>query len=133
MSLAPDERRTLARIEDSLSRSDPRLAIWLTTFTLPARLRLMVSCNRAVTRSTHLGRRCWSTRLAVLAASAALVSLMVACALALGNSRLPPCAGHSVVRTGTLGRVLTCQPRGSGVAGRLTRPGNGSRPGVAMT
>ena len=35
MSLAPVERRALARIEDSLCRSDPRLAGMLTRFRLP--------------------------------------------------------------------------------------------------
>lgn len=35
MSLAPAERRALARIEDSLCRSDPRLARMLTQFRLP--------------------------------------------------------------------------------------------------
>lgn len=35
MSLAPAERRALARIEDSLCRSDPRLAGRLTRFRLP--------------------------------------------------------------------------------------------------
>lgn len=34
MSLAPEEQRNLARIEDSLSRSDPRLATMLATFTV---------------------------------------------------------------------------------------------------
>jgi hypothetical protein len=35
MSLAPAERQALARIEDSLRRSDPRLASMLTKFRLP--------------------------------------------------------------------------------------------------
>jgi hypothetical protein len=35
MSLAPAERRALAQIEDSLCRSDPRLAGMLTRFRLP--------------------------------------------------------------------------------------------------
>src|SRR5947209_5215601 len=35
MSLAPAERRALARIEDSLCRSDPGLARMLTRFRLP--------------------------------------------------------------------------------------------------
>jgi hypothetical protein len=35
MSLAPAERRALARIEDSLCRFDPRLARMLTQFRLP--------------------------------------------------------------------------------------------------
>jgi hypothetical protein len=35
MSLAPAERRALARIEESLCRSDPRLASMLTRFSLP--------------------------------------------------------------------------------------------------
>lgn len=35
MSLVPAERRALARIEYSLSRSDPRLASMLTRFSLP--------------------------------------------------------------------------------------------------
>jgi Protein of unknown function (DUF3040) len=35
MSLAPAERRALARIEDSLCRSDPRLARMLTRFRVP--------------------------------------------------------------------------------------------------
>ncbi len=34
MSLAPEEQRTLARIEDWLCRSDPRLASMLATFTV---------------------------------------------------------------------------------------------------
>src|SRR5487761_1389981 len=36
MSLAPKEQRALAGIEDSLSRSDPRLATMLATFTVPS-------------------------------------------------------------------------------------------------
>lgn len=35
MSLAPAERQALARIEDALRRSDPRLASMLTQFRLP--------------------------------------------------------------------------------------------------
>lgn len=35
MSLAPGERRALARIEESLCRSDPELADVLTKFSLP--------------------------------------------------------------------------------------------------
>lgn len=40
MSLAPAERQALARIEDSLRRSDPRLASMLTQFRLPLTRRL---------------------------------------------------------------------------------------------
>jgi hypothetical protein len=133
MSLAPDERRNLARIEDSLRRSDPRLATWLATFRLPARLRLLVGWERAIMRGRHLGGRRWPTRLAVVTAGIALLSLIVIGGLALGRARLPACAGHGV-RTSAFGRrVLTCQQPGGGLAGKPAAPGTGSRPGAAMT
>lgn len=46
MSLAPGERRALARIEDDLRRCDPRLADMLATFALPASRRLMYRGRR---------------------------------------------------------------------------------------
>jgi len=46
MSLAPGERLALARIEDALRYSDPRLAAMLSTFTLPLTLRLRVRGER---------------------------------------------------------------------------------------
>lgn len=124
MSLAPGERRTLAHIEDSLCRSDPRLATWLTKFRLPARLRLTVSCKRLVMRITGSGRparRRRLTRLAVTMAGAALLGLIVAGGFAVRNARPPLCTGHGV-RDGAFGRVYTCRPRGSGVAGKLPGP-----------
>lgn len=125
MSLAPDERRTLARIEDSLSRSDPRLAAWLTTFTLPVWLRLTVGCRRAIMRASHLARPPrWTARLAVLVAGLAVVSLMVAGMVALSRVRMPSCTEHHF-HTSAYGPLPTCQRPGSGV-GR-------SHPGASMT
>jgi len=46
MSLAPGERLALARIEDALHYSDPRLAAMLATFVLPSTLRLRVRGER---------------------------------------------------------------------------------------
>lgn len=132
MSLAPEERRTLARIEDSLSRSDPRLASWLTTFTLPARLRLMVGCKRAIIRGRRLAWRRWPARLALLAAGAAVLSLIAAGMIALGRVKLPACAGPGV-HTSAFRPVLTCRRASGSVAGRLDLPGNLSRPGASMT
>jgi Protein of unknown function (DUF3040) len=122
MSLAPGERRRLARIEDSLSRSDPRLAAWLTTFTLPVRLRLAVACQRAIMRGSRLARRRRATRLALLAAGLAALSLIVAGVVALSQVKVPACAGHGV-RTSAVHSVLSCQHPGSGVANTPNLPG----------
>lgn len=46
MSLAPGERLALARIEDALRYSDPRLAAMLATLTLPRSLRLRIRGER---------------------------------------------------------------------------------------
>jgi Protein of unknown function (DUF3040) len=48
MSLAPGERLTLARIEDALRYSDPRLAAMLAAFALPLTLRLRIRGQRLV-------------------------------------------------------------------------------------
>lgn len=47
MSLPPGEQRALAGIEDTLRRSDPRLAAMLTTFTPPLAFRLALCPARA--------------------------------------------------------------------------------------
>jgi len=131
MSLAPEERRTLARIEDSLSRSDPRLASWLTTFTLPARLRLVVGCKRAIMRGSRLAWRRWPARLALLAAGAAVLSLIMAGMVALSRIKLPSCTEHGV-HASVFRPILTCRRPSGSVAGRLNLPGSVSRPGASM-
>ena len=82
MSLAPAERRALARIEDSLCRSDPGLARMLTRFRLP------------ITRGgwTIAARRPRRARLLVPLILAVTVALCVLAILP-GPHRAPPSCG----------------------------------------
>jgi hypothetical protein len=50
MSLAPGEQRALAGIEDTLCRSDPRLATRLATFTPARRTRMLIALTRIFRR-----------------------------------------------------------------------------------
>jgi hypothetical protein len=50
MSLAPGEQRALAGIEDTLRRSDPRLAGRLATFTPAWRTRMLIIVTRIFRR-----------------------------------------------------------------------------------
>jgi hypothetical protein len=99
MSLAPSEQRALARIGQSLGRSDPRLAAMMATFAVLATRR------RVIRRWTCLSPwrlRIRRTVLAVLAlAAAALVILTMA---------LTSHPGHQVRRPGTPCSVSTQQP-----------------------
>lgn len=66
MSLAPSEQRALAKIEDRLRTSDPRLAVMLATFTVLAahrpaphrprrsRGRLRLTCTLAAIAATTI-------------------------------------------------------------------------------
>lgn len=57
MSLAPGEQRALAGIEDTLRRSDPRLAVRLATFRPALRTRMLIRLTRTFRRRTGRRRR----------------------------------------------------------------------------
>jgi hypothetical protein len=57
MSLAPGEQWALAAIEDTLSRSDPRLATRLATFTPGPRTRMLIVVTRIFRRRARGWRR----------------------------------------------------------------------------
>ncbi|HLX51378.1 MAG TPA: DUF3040 domain-containing protein [Streptosporangiaceae bacterium] len=57
MSLAPGEQRALVGIEDTLRRSDPRLAARLATFRPALRARMLIRLTRTFRRRTGQGRR----------------------------------------------------------------------------
>jgi hypothetical protein len=104
MGLAPHEQRVLASIEQSLRRSDPRLAARFATFT-------SLNSGSAVPRRECLSpRRPQLRRLALLTAGAAAVALFVA-ALVLGQVRQAPGAGQAVCGAAAV-RFSICQPAG---------------------
>lgn len=131
MSLAPAERQALARIEDSLRRSDPRLASMLTRFRLPLlrgglrrRLPPFGGGWRRLTR--RLRRRLGP--LIVLVVTLTVVTLLVVAAV-LSPGKSPHCS----VRTGpgfanAVGRVIGCPPASSG-GPRMARQKTVSRGG----
>jgi hypothetical protein len=82
MSLAPAERRALARIEDSLCRSDPGLARMLTRFRLP------ITCGGW----TIAARRLRRARLLVPLILAVTIVLYVL-AIVLAPRHAPPSCG----------------------------------------
>jgi hypothetical protein len=115
MTLAPGERLALARIEDALRYSDPRLATMLTTFTLPLTLRLRMRGERLA--RSRVNR--------VVAVSLGLAAMCVS----LLGWLLPAPRGQPVCAPG--GPTGTCQP----AAGSASRPGHGlagstGRPGA---
>ena len=84
MSLAPAERRALARIEDSLCRSDPGLARMLTRFRLPVtRGGWMVPVHRL-----RRGRL-------FVALMLAMILCLCVLAIVFGPHRAPSCGGAS--------------------------------------
>lgn len=115
MSLAPGERQALASIEDSLCRSDPRLATMLVTFTLPA-------CRGRTPRRKRLSRGALpAMRLIVAGLVLAVLSLAVAGALARNGLGNPLCT--PVSRNVIAGRqALSCPPARSGAPSRPSRP-----------
>jgi hypothetical protein len=79
MSLAPSERRALARIESLLRSSDPRLAAMLATFTHPA--------HRATS---------WIKHFLPVTLAMAVICLVILGELFIGhNSQLSCSAGHA--------------------------------------
>jgi hypothetical protein len=97
MSLAPGERRALATIEDSLSRSDPQLARMLTRFTMPA--------SRAGV--AVVARRLRQLRPRIISA----VIVIVAFLLVLAVLRSPATPLRRAARTGTAAtQVSNCPP-----------------------
>jgi hypothetical protein len=104
MGLAPREQRLLAGIEQSLRRSDPRLAARLATFT-------ELTSGSAVPRWECLSP--WwlrLRRLALLTAGAAAAVLFVA-ALVFGQVRYASGASK-VTCSVAAGRLSICQPAG---------------------
>jgi hypothetical protein len=120
MGLGLRERRTLARIEQSLQRSDPRLAARLATFT-------SLTCGSAIPRWERLSPwRLRLRRLALLTAGTAAAALFVA-ALVFGQVRHSSGAERAACNVAA-GRLSICQPAG-GPPGHL---GRGPRaPGAA--
>ena len=75
MSLAPNERRALAGIENALRSSDPRLAAMLATFTVPITLRVIVRLTRLLRRRS---RRLLCAAVALAAVCAVVLSWLAA-------------------------------------------------------
>jgi Protein of unknown function (DUF3040) len=103
MSLTPAEQRALARIEDSLRRSDPGLAAMLATFTPPG-------FGAKVAARVRPSRRMMWVRPLMLAVIA-LIAICVICIGALlqggGGPLCPP--GLGVIAGG---QTLSCPPVG---------------------
>jgi len=118
MGLAPHEQRVLAGIEQSLRRSDPRLAARLATFTAMTAGSAVPRWERLSPRRLRLGVR----RLAVLTAGTAAAALFVA-ALVLGQ--ITHTTGARQVTCGAAGgRLSICEPAGgpSGHPARYADP-----------
>jgi hypothetical protein len=112
MGLVPRERRTLARIEQSLQRSDPGLAAQFARFT-------SFTSRSAIPRWERLAP--WwlrLRRLALLTAGTTAAALFVA-ALVLGQVRHSSGAPRAVCNVAA-GRLSLCQPAG-GPPGHLGR------------
>jgi hypothetical protein len=113
MSLTPAERRALARIEDSLRVSDPRLAATLATFALPGsgpKIAALVRMPRRITRARHF--------IVAALALAAMCVLFVGAVLQ-GGGGDPLCIPGARVITG--GQALNCPPA-AGPPARRSRP-----------
>lgn len=85
MSLAPAERRTLAQIEDTLRRADPRLDSMLTRFRLPIWRGNLAGVTRRLPRLTPL----------ILLMAAATVLLALVLTIVLSPSPSLPCGARS--------------------------------------
>jgi len=121
MGLVPRERRTLARIEQSLQRSDPGLAARLATFT-------SFTSGSAIPRWERLSP--WWLRLrclALLTAGTAATALFVA-ALVVGQVRHSSGAPRAVCNVAA-GRLSICQP----ADGPPGHPGRGPRAPAAAS
>jgi hypothetical protein len=101
MSLAPSERRALGRIEDSLSRSDPRLATMLATFTLTP------FCGNTPRLASVLRRITLTKRLMLAVTTLAALAVIMISAL-LHSSRADPLCSPAARVAG--GQTLSCPP-----------------------
>jgi hypothetical protein len=112
MSLAPSERRALARIENSLSSSDPGLATMLATFTLP-------TFDGGTPRWKCLLRRIVRIPIPFILAGLVLaaMSAIIVGALLRSGPGDPLCTPSTRAIAG--GQTLSCPP----AAGPLARPG----------
>lgn len=115
MSLVPSEREVLARIEDSLRSSDPRLATMLTTFSLPGYGGTVLIWMRRCLQQLRYKRLVLVT-IAVVAVTLAMIGLLPHA----GSSR-SPCApgGRQLI---VAGQVRSCPPAGDGAPSALHHP-----------
>jgi hypothetical protein len=102
VSLAPHEQQALARIEDSLAGSDPRLATMLATFTLPV-------AGRMAARGLRLARSQRARWLAVVVLTLATVTLAIAAWLTISPSSPAACPRQPARSIAPLS-VSTCGP-----------------------
>ena|SRR5487761_509304 len=119
MSLAPKEQRALAGIEDSLSRSDPRLATMLATFTVPSS-RGRIPRWKALPPGRSRIRRFIPVTLAT-----ALTGLAVLGGLLLSHPSQQACTPRSGGVT-AFRLIIGCQPGGSPPRHSKRAAGNGS-------
>jgi hypothetical protein len=125
VSLAPGEQRALARIENALRRSDPRLAAMLAAFTVPVTVRLAVCLARAFRHgpTRRIALALVLPAVSVIAMSWLLISqpAQASCPPGMQSSSHPQAGGF-------------CGRTGSSAFGPASRTaGSTRRPGARMT